>query len=64
MRLKVIELSVSVCRLSWQDRLLLVEAFLYLAIAGFAVAVLPFRHVGDRECRGALCASNKGSPHN
>ena len=51
MRLKVIELSVSVCRLSWQDRLLLVEAFLYLAIAGFAVAVLPFRHVGRLAAR-------------
>ena len=33
-------------RLSWQDRLLLLEAILWLAIAGFAIAVLPFRHVG------------------
>jgi hypothetical protein len=33
-------------RLSWQDRLLLLEAVLWLAIAGFAIAVLPFRHVG------------------
>ena len=33
-------------RLSWQDRLLLVEAILWLAIAGLAIAVLPFRHVG------------------
>jgi len=51
MRLKVIELLASVWRLSWQDRLLLVEAFLYLAIAGFAVAVLPFRHVGRLAAR-------------
>ena len=33
-------------RLSWQDRLLLLEAVLWLTIAGFAIAVLPFRHVG------------------
>jgi hypothetical protein len=33
-------------RLSWQDRFLLLEAILSLAIAGFAIAVLPFRHVG------------------
>jgi Transglutaminase-like superfamily len=33
-------------RLSWQDRLLLLEAVLWLAIAGLAIAVLPFRHVG------------------
>jgi hypothetical protein len=33
-------------RLSWQDRLLLVEAIVWLTIAGLAIAVLPFRHVG------------------
>ena len=33
-------------RLSWQDRFLLLEAILWLVIAGFAIAVLPFRHVG------------------
>lgn len=33
-------------RLSWQDRLLLLEAILWLAVAGFAIAVLPFRHIG------------------
>jgi hypothetical protein len=32
--------------LSWQDRLLLLEAVLWLAIAGFSITVLPFRHVG------------------
>ena len=32
--------------LSWQDRFLLLEAILWLAIAGFAIVVLPFRHVG------------------
>ena len=33
-------------RHSWQDRLLLLEAILWLMIAGLAIAVLPFRHVG------------------
>jgi hypothetical protein len=33
-------------RLSRQDRLLLLEAILWLAIAGLAIAVLPFRQVG------------------
>ena len=33
-------------RLSWQDRFLLLEAVFCLAVAGFAVAVLPFRYVG------------------
>jgi hypothetical protein len=33
-------------RLSWQDRLLLLEAVLWLAVAGFAIVVLPFRHIG------------------
>jgi hypothetical protein len=32
--------------LSWQDRLLLLEAILWLATAAIAIAVLPFRHVG------------------
>ncbi len=33
-------------RLPWQDRLLILETVLWLAIAGLAIAVLPFRHVG------------------
>ena len=33
-------------RLSWQDRVLLAETILSLAIAGIAIAVLPFRYVG------------------
>jgi hypothetical protein len=33
-------------RLPWQDRLLIVEAFLWLAVAGSAVALLPFRQLG------------------
>ena len=33
-------------RLSWQDRLLLVETILSLASAGIVIAVLPFRYVG------------------
>jgi hypothetical protein len=32
--------------LSWQDRLLLLEAILWLVITGIVIAVLPFRHVG------------------
>ena len=38
-------------RLSWQHRLLLLEAFLWLAIGGIAIAVLPFRHVGRLAAR-------------
>ena len=33
-------------RFSWQDRLLLLEAILWLVIAGLAIAVLPFRRIG------------------
>jgi hypothetical protein len=33
-------------RLPPEDRLLLLEATLWMAVAGFAVAVLPFRHLG------------------
>jgi hypothetical protein len=33
-------------RLSRQDRFLLLEAILWLAIAGIVIALLPFRHVG------------------
>jgi hypothetical protein len=33
-------------RLPWHDRLLLLEATFWLATAGLAIAVLPFRHVG------------------
>src|SRR5262245_14978261 len=32
--------------LSWQDRQLLVEAIVWLAVARFALAILPFRHLG------------------
>jgi Transglutaminase-like superfamily len=38
-------------QLSRYDRLLLVEATLWLAIAGFAIAVLPFRQVGRLAAR-------------
>lgn len=34
-----------------RDRLLLLEATLWLAVAGFAIAVLPFRHVGRLAAR-------------
>jgi hypothetical protein len=33
-------------RLSWRDRLLIMEAIFYLAVSGLAIAVLPFRQVG------------------
>ena len=38
-------------RLSWQDRLLLLEAILFLAFARLAISVLPFRHVGSLAAR-------------
>ena len=41
-------------RLSWQDQLLLLEAVLWLAVAGFAIAVLPFRHIGLLAARPVL----------
>jgi hypothetical protein len=41
-----IDLFRKLWHLSWQDRFLLLEAILWLAIAGIAIAVLPFRHVG------------------
>jgi hypothetical protein len=45
-RLTVIDHLSKFWRLSWQDRLLLLEAVLWLAFAAFAISVLPFRHVG------------------
>jgi hypothetical protein len=33
-------------QLTWQDRFLLLEAVFWLAVAGLAIAVLPFRYVG------------------
>jgi hypothetical protein len=44
-RFVVIDLLRKFWRLRWQDRLLVVEAILYLAVAGFGIALLPFRHV-------------------
>ena len=46
MKLVVIDLLRKFWRLSWQDRLLLVEAILYLAAAGLSIALLRFRHIG------------------
>jgi hypothetical protein len=45
MRPATIELLRKFWRLSWQDRLLLLEAFLWLALAAFAIAVLSFRQI-------------------
>jgi hypothetical protein len=44
--LAAIDLLRKFCRLSWRDRLLLLEAALWLAIGGLALAILPFRHIG------------------
>jgi hypothetical protein len=38
-------------RLPWHDRLLLLEVIFWLAIAGFAITVLPFRHIGRLAAR-------------
>jgi hypothetical protein len=49
-------------RLPWQDRLLMLQAVCWLAVAGFAIAVLPFRHVGRlaaRRTRGAEPSAQK-----
>jgi hypothetical protein len=40
-----IDLLQKFWRLSWQERLLLLEAILWLAISGIAIAMLPFRHL-------------------
>ena len=44
--MRVIQILRSVWRISWQDRLLLLEAILWLGVAGIAITLLPFRHVG------------------
>lgn len=46
MRFTAIERVLKFWRLSWQDRLLLLEAIFCLAIAGVAIAVLSFPYVG------------------
>jgi hypothetical protein len=43
---KAISLIEKFFRLAWQDRLLLFEGTLWLAVAGLAIAVLPFRVIG------------------
>jgi len=45
-RIKFINLLRKFLRLSWQDRFLLLEAILWLGVAGLAIAVLPFRNIG------------------
>ena len=42
----IIDFIRKVRRLVWRERLLLLEASLWLAVAGLAIGVLPFRHVG------------------
>ena len=48
---KLVHLLGKFWRLSWQDRLLLLEATAWLTIAGVFIAVLPFRHVGRLAAR-------------
>jgi Transglutaminase-like superfamily len=43
---RAIDFLLKFWRLSRQDRLLLLEAIVWLGIAALAVALLPFRHVG------------------
>lgn len=51
MNLPAISLFGKFFRVPWHDRLLLLETTLWLAVAGFAIAVLPFRHVGRLAAR-------------
>jgi hypothetical protein len=51
MTFRVTSLVKKFFRLPRHDQLLLVEATLWLAIAGFAIAVLPFRQVGRLAAR-------------
>jgi hypothetical protein len=41
-----INLARKLWRLSWSDRLMLLEAIFWLALAALAIAVLPFAHIG------------------
>jgi len=47
-------------RLSWPDRALLVESFAWLAIASFAIAVLPFPSIAAIASRGTRRVSPVG----
>jgi hypothetical protein len=38
-------------RLPWQDRVLLLETILLLAVAGIVITVLPFRYIGSLAAR-------------
>ena len=44
--MRALKLLQTLWRQPWQDRLLLLEAGLWLAVAAFVIAVLPFRQVG------------------
>jgi hypothetical protein len=46
-----IDLFRRFARLSWQDRLLLFQAILWLAVGGLAIVLLPFRRVGSIAAR-------------
>jgi hypothetical protein len=41
-----ISLLARFCRLPWHDRVVLLEATLWLAVARLTIAVLPFRYIG------------------
>jgi Transglutaminase-like superfamily len=55
----VINLLRRFSRLSWRDRLLVLEALAFLTIAAFSISVLPFRHVGGL----AACPIGVRRPH-
>lgn len=46
MTFPAVETVRKIWRLSWHNRLLVFEAVICLAVAGLAIAVLPFRYVG------------------
>ena len=51
MTVPAISLLAKFYRLPWHDRLLLLEATLWLAVAGLTIAVLPFRYIGRLAAR-------------
>jgi hypothetical protein len=51
MSLPIVTILRKFWRLPWHNRLLVLEATFSLAVAGFAIALLPFRHVGRLAAR-------------
>lgn len=57
--LPAIALIQKLWRLPWRDLLLLLEATIWLAVAGVSIALLPFRYVG---CMAALPVRRQAPP--